>query len=71
MNAVDKLLGFISPRWAANRMHDRLRMHAYEAAMPSRTHNAKRERRGANQAVQASAVSLREQARALDENHTL
>ncbi|MEZ6936826.1 phage portal protein [Aeromonas sp. S19(2024)] len=71
MNAVDKLLGFISPRWAANRMHDRLRMHAYEAAMPSRTHNAKRERRGANQAVQASAVSLREQARALDENHDI
>lgn len=71
MTALDKLLGFVSPGWAANRMRDRLRMQAYEAAMPSRTHNAKRERRGANQAVQISAISLREQARALDENHDI
>ncbi|WP_256353548.1 phage portal protein [Aeromonas sp. sif2416] len=71
MIALDKLLGFVSPGWAANRMRDRLRMKAYEAAMPSRTHNAKRERRGANLAVQNSAISLREQARALDENHDI
>lgn len=71
MSAIDKLLGFISPGWAADRARDRLRLMAYEAAMPSRTHQAKRERRGANIAVQQSAVSLREQARALDENHDI
>ncbi|WP_246878176.1 phage portal protein, partial [Aeromonas sp. PrichA-15] len=71
MRAIDKLVGFISPGWAANRMRDRLRMMAYEAAMPSRTHQAKRERRGANVATQQSAISLREQARALDENHDI
>ena len=39
--------------------------------MPSRLHKAKRESRGANAAIQQSAVSLREQARALDQNHDI
>ncbi|ELV7528735.1 phage portal protein [Edwardsiella ictaluri] len=71
MTVIEKVIGVISPGWAANRLRDRLRMKAYEAAMPTRTHPARRERRGANLAVQISAISLREQARALDENHDI
>nr|DAF33710.1 MAG TPA: major capsid protein [Bacteriophage sp.]DAP20412.1 MAG TPA: major capsid protein [Bacteriophage sp.] len=39
--------------------------------MPSRTHKAKRESQGANISTKQSAVSLREQARALDQNHDI
>lgn len=44
---------------------------AYEAVKPTRTHKARRENRSANQLSQMGAVSLREQARWLDNNHDL
>jgi capsid protein len=44
---------------------------AFEAVKPTRTHKARRENRSANQLSQNGAVSLREQARWLDNNNDL
>lgn len=71
MSLIEKTIAAISPAWAAQRSRDRYVLNAYEAALPSRTHKAIRERQGANTAVLQSAVSLREQARALDQNHDI
>ncbi|EFD0540002.1 phage portal protein [Escherichia coli] len=46
-------------------------MQAYEAVKTTRTHKARRENRTADQLSQYGAVSLREQARYLDNNHDL
>ena len=66
MNLLEKTISAISPQWAAKRSQSRYVLNAYEAALPNRTHKAVREPQGANSAVRQSAVSLREQARALD-----
>ncbi|MDP0122633.1 phage portal protein [Glaesserella parasuis] len=71
MNLFEKTIAKISPKWAAERAKHRLVLNAYEAAKPSRLHKAIRENQGANTAVRQSAVSLREQARALDQNHDI
>ncbi|OOF80234.1 phage portal protein [Rodentibacter caecimuris] len=71
MNFLEKTITALSPGWAAKRSHSRYVLNAYEAALPSRTHKAVRENKAANTAVQQSAVSLREQARALDQNHDI
>lgn len=71
MGILDKAIAAISPKWGAQRAKSRYVMNAYEAAMPSRTHKAKRESQGANISTKQSAVSLREQARALDQNHDI
>jgi len=71
MGILDKAIAAISPKWGAQRAKSRYVMNAYEAAMPSRTHKAKRESQGANVSTKQSAVSLREQARALDQNHDI
>lgn len=71
MSFIDNAIGVFSPSWKANRLRARMQIRAYEAALPSRTHKARRETRSANQLNQASAVSLRQQARALDANHDL
>ncbi|WP_261865749.1 phage portal protein [Pectobacterium carotovorum] len=71
MSLLDSLIGVISPSWQASRLHNRLRISAYEASMPTRTHKAKRENRNANQLTQFGGRSLREQARWLDNNHDL
>lgn len=71
MNIIDKTIAFLSPSWAADRARSRHVLNLYEAALPNRTHKAKRESQGANTAVSHSAVSLREQARALDNNHDI
>ena len=71
MGIVDKAIAAISPKWGAQRAKNRYVMNAYEAAMPNRTHKAKRESQGANVSTKQSAVSLREQARALDQNHDI
>ena len=71
MGILDKTIAAISPKWGAQRAKNRYVMNAYEAAMPSRTHKAKRESQGANVSTKQSAVSLREQARALDQNHDI
>lgn len=71
MNILDKAIAAVSPKWAAERTRHKILLNAYEAALPSRTHKAKRESQGANTAIQQSAISLREQARALDQNHDI
>ncbi|HEH9677022.1 TPA: phage portal protein [Pasteurella multocida] len=71
MKLIEKILAEISPGWAAQRARSRLVFNAYEAAMPNRTHKAKREKSAANTSVKQSAVSLREQARALDQDHDI
>lgn len=71
MNWIDRALAPLFPGMVASRVAARLAIRAYEAAHPSRTHKAKAERRSANAAIKASAKSLRDQARALDENHDI
>ncbi|EMO5715834.1 phage portal protein [Enterobacter bugandensis] len=71
MGLFGRALAAVSPGWAAKRAKARMQLQAYEAAMPSRTHTTKREPRDANTAVFAAGVSLREQARWLEENNDL
>jgi lambda family phage portal protein len=71
MKFIDNAIGLLSPGWLASRLKSRAVIKAYEAATPSRTHKARRERRTANQLTQSAAVSLREQARWMDCNHDL
>lgn len=63
------LLSHIAPERAVRRVRAQEQIRAYEAARPSRTHAAKRERNSANASVFIAGASLREQARWLDENH--
>lgn len=71
MGLYTKFLGVVAPQRALKRIAAREQIRAYEAAKPSRTHAAKRERHSANTAIFAAGASLREQARWLDENHDL
>ncbi|MFZ7135511.1 phage portal protein [Avibacterium avium] len=71
MNFLEKTIAALSPQWAAKRSKSRYVLNTYEAALPSRTHKANRDGQGANVNVRQSAVSLREQARALDQNHDI
>ncbi len=74
MSIINDALAIFAPRLALQREAAAMsyrNLKGYEAANPSRTHRAKKESRGANQAVFAAGKSLREQARWLDENHDL
>ncbi len=71
MSLLDDAIGIFSPGWKAARLRSQLEIRAYEAALPTRTHRAKRESRSANQMNQFGGRSLREQARWLDSNHDL
>ncbi|MDP8051046.1 phage portal protein [Pasteurella atlantica] len=71
MNVIEKAIATFSPSWATQRSRDRYMLNVYEAALPSRTHKAVRDQQGANANVRQSGVSLREQARALDQNHDI
>ncbi|OBU07428.1 phage portal protein [Morganella psychrotolerans] len=71
MSLIDNVIGLVSPGWQVARMRSRLQIKAYEAAIPTRTHRARRESRNANQLVRLGGRSLREQARFLDDNHDL
>jgi lambda family phage portal protein len=74
MSIINDALAIFAPRLALQRQAAAMsyrNLKGYEAANPSRTHRAKKESRGANQAVFAAGKSLREQARWLDENHDL
>ncbi|WP_320728288.1 phage portal protein [Enterobacter ludwigii] len=71
MGIFDRALGAIAPGWALTRARNRMLLQAYEAAQTSRLHKGKRESRSADTAVFTAAVSLREQARALDEDHDI
>lgn len=71
MNLLDKTIAYFSPERAANRAKHRMVLNAYEAALPTRTHKATRANQSANQNIQRGGLSLREQARFLDENHDI
>lgn len=71
MSLLDDAIGVISPGWKAARLRSRAMIQAYEAVKPTRTHKARRENRSADQLSKMGAVSLREQARWLDNNHDL
>lgn len=71
MSLLDDAIGLISPGWKAARLCSRAVIQAFEAVKPTRTHKARRENRSANQLSQNGAVSLREQARWLDNNNDL
>lgn len=71
MSLLDDAIGLISPGWKAARLRSRAIIQAFEAVKPTRTHKARRENRSANQLSQNGAVSLREQARWLDNNNDL
>ncbi|HHF7994437.1 TPA: tail fiber protein [Escherichia coli] len=71
MAILDDVIGVFSPGWKAARLRSRVVIQAYEAVKTTRTHKARRENRTADQLSQYGAVSLREQARYLDNNHDL
>nr|WP_277903216.1 phage portal protein [Escherichia coli] len=71
MGFFDKALGAIAPGWAVTRARNKMLLRAYEAAQPSRLNKARRESRSADTAVFSAGTSLREQARALDEDHDI
>ena len=71
MGLIEKTLGIVAPGWALSRAKNRYQLRAYEAANVSRLQKSKREGRSADSAVFAAGVSLREQARWLDENHDI
>ncbi|GLO23545.1 phage portal protein [Pseudomonas putida] len=68
---LDRAIAPWAPKKALERMHARSVIMAYEAAKPSRTHKAIRETRSADAALQPALQSIREQIRALEENHDL
>ncbi|WP_462402169.1 phage portal protein [Pseudomonas sp. Marseille-QA0332] len=68
---VDKALAPFFPRVVAERLRARNVIMAFEAARPSRTHKPKKQPKSADASLHPSLKSLREQCRALDENHDI
>ncbi|MGB0468565.1 MAG: phage portal protein [Pontibacterium sp.] len=71
MNALDKAIATVAPGWALQRARSRQGLAAYEAAVPSRIHKAKKSQGDANSVLQRGAVSIRGQVRHLEENSDL
>jgi lambda family phage portal protein len=71
VNLLDRALAPLFPHMVAERLKARHVIQAFEAANPSRTHKAKRETRSANKSLQHAAKSMRDQCRALDQNHDI
>ncbi len=71
MNRLDRLIAAISPERAMRRMQARKVMALYEAATPNRTRKTRTDISGPNNQTQQGAVSLRTQARHLEQNHDL
>lgn len=70
MKLIDSIVEAFSPQTALVRRAAREAL-AYEASKKSRTHQAKRQTRAAAVSIEQDARSLREQARALDEDHDI
>lgn len=68
MNVLDRAISVFSPSWAAERVRSRGVLAAYEAALPSRTHKAKKSHGNADRNVRSAKRSLTAQARHLEEN---
>lgn len=71
MSIFDRALASTLPDYAMRRMRAKQVVAVYEAAKASRTHKVKRETRGPNKATNDEVLSLREQARSLDQNNDL
>jgi lambda family phage portal protein len=69
MSLLDRfVIAPLSPRWAAKRAQWRKLLAYYEAAQPSRTRKSTKSTRSANAENERAAMSLRAQARHLEEN---
>lgn len=71
MNWLERTIGAVAPQWGLSRARAKLALQAYEAAKPTRTHAAKRVSGSGTLQAGGASVSLREQARYLDESHDL
>ena len=74
MNVVDKAIAVAFPGWAARRIESRLLIEqykAYDAAMPGKQRKTKIRNVSGDTAIHGHAVSIRGQARYLDENHDI
>lgn len=71
LNAVDRLVSWISPSAGLRRAQARSVLAYYEAAQPSRLRKNRRERGSGNAAVLRAGSSLREIARHLEQNYDL
>lgn len=71
MNIIDKVIAPFSPQAALERVKARRILAAYEAATPSRTRKNPADNSSANTLTAKAGVTLRGQARHLDQNHDL
>jgi len=71
MNVLENVIAALSPGWAAARARHRIALQAYEAADTTRLRKPRRENRSGDGAVRKAGKIIREQARALDEDHDL
>lgn len=71
MNAIDRAIAYISPSHALERARARRVLAAYEAAKPDRLHKNRRDAGSGNDAVLRAGLSLRQQARHLEQNYDI
>ncbi|MBB6578465.1 lambda family phage portal protein [Comamonas odontotermitis] len=71
MNWIEQTIASISPRWAMQRAHSRHVLAHYEAARPSKQRISHNSNASINTSIQASAGSIRAQARDLERNHDI
>ena len=71
LNAIDRVVSFFSPAAGVRRLAARQVMNQYEAAKPSRLRKGARDFRSPDAQVQRDAVTLRAQARNLEQNHDI
>lgn len=71
MNALDRIVSWVSPYAGLQRRHARELLASYEGAKPSRLRKHRQDTQSPNQLVEVSATALRAQARYLERNHDL
>lgn len=71
INLADRVVAFFAPVAAVKRAQARKVLSYYEAAKPDRNNKGRRERGTADSAVMTAGLSLREQARHLEQNHDI
>lgn len=71
LNAVDRIVAFLSPAAGVRRLAARNVLNQYEAAKPSRLRKGAKDHRPPNAQVQQGALALRGLARHLEQNHDI
>lgn len=71
MNLFEAFIAKLAPQTAYKRAQARSLLRAYEAALPSQHRKIARDKRTPNAIVRQAHISLRSQARSLDENHDI